>query len=478
MERPRSFHLPVVIALLFSLLGSAITTTPVAAASFSVSNATELINAINTANSNGTADTITLTDDITLTSINNGDNGLPVISADGGNALTIEGGGFTISRSSAFGTPRFRFFEVPAGATLNVQNVTLLNGSPLSAGGAIFSLGALNIINSVFDGNSGECDPSCGAGGGAVFSNGILTISNGVFSNNVVDGLGGAINNSGTATITDSTFFQNSAGDYGGGISNFGALTIINSTIMNNTAVVGGGIINYDTLIIANSTIANNSATSYGGGICNMDGAITSINNTFSNNASANGGNFYHANGTIQLYNTILSTTIFLQGNCAGIGTITAGTDNLATDVTCGSATPVSSLVLKLNPTLADNGGPTQTLALLSGSAAIDAGNAVTCAAAPVNNMDQRGHSRLQGASCDVGAYETTPLPTITSAVYDASAGTLTVTGTDFQAYAGANNDISARHQRQRRGRSLCSLENAEVWRPDHHPHGRREVRL
>jgi LPXTG-site transpeptidase (sortase) family protein len=271
-----------------------------------------------------------------------------------------------------------------------------------------------------------------------------LTISNSIFSNNAVDGLGGAIDNAGVATITNSTFFQNSADSYGGGITNFGALTITNSTIINNSALTGGGIFNFsdpNTLIMANSTIANNSATLYGGGIF-ADRGI-SINNTFSNNASADGGNLYSF-GTIKLKNTILSTTIFLQGNCAGIGAITAGTDNLATDVTCDSATPVSSLVLKLNPTLADNGGPTQTFALLPGSAAIDAGDSTTCAAAPVNNMDQRGHSRLQGASCDVGAYETTSPPTITSTVYDASAGTLTVTGTDFQASAGANNDISA----------------------------------
>jgi hypothetical protein len=52
---------------------------------------------------------------------------------------------------------------------------------------------------------------------------------------------------------------------------------------------------------------------------------------------------------------------------------------------------------------LADNGGPTLTMALLPGSPAIDAGNtllAPTC--------DQRGYPRPAGAAADIGAYEYT----------------------------------------------------------------------
>jgi hypothetical protein len=50
---------------------------------------------------------------------------------------------------------------------------------------------------------------------------------------------------------------------------------------------------------------------------------------------------------------------------------------------------------------LADNGGPTQTHALLSGSLAIDAADPV---ASPPT--DQRGVSRPQGSGPDIGAYE------------------------------------------------------------------------
>jgi len=56
--------------------------------------------------------------------------------------------------------------------------------------------------------------------------------------------------------------------------------------------------------------------------------------------------------------------------------------------------------------TLANNGGPTQTLALIPGSAAIDAADNALCATAPVGNLDQRSVARPQGAQCDIGAFE------------------------------------------------------------------------
>jgi hypothetical protein len=55
---------------------------------------------------------------------------------------------------------------------------------------------------------------------------------------------------------------------------------------------------------------------------------------------------------------------------------------------------------------LRDNGGSTRTVALLPGSAAIDAGDDATCAAPTVNNRDQRGFFRTAGPHCDIGAYE------------------------------------------------------------------------
>ena len=53
-----------------------------------------------------------------------------------------------------------------------------------------------------------------------------------------------------------------------------------------------------------------------------------------------------------------------------------------------------------------NNGGPTETMALGPGSAAIDAADDAICAAAPVNSLDQRGVARPQGLHCDIGAVE------------------------------------------------------------------------
>ncbi|HEX7101552.1 MAG TPA: choice-of-anchor Q domain-containing protein [Nitrolancea sp.] len=60
---------------------------------------------------------------------------------------------------------------------------------------------------------------------------------------------------------------------------------------------------------------------------------------------------------------------------------------------------------------LASNGGPTQTMALLPGSPAIDAGEDTVCAASPVNGLDQRGYTRPAGSPCDIGAFELDAVP-------------------------------------------------------------------
>ena len=68
---------------------------------------------------------------------------------------------------------------------------------------------------------------------------------------------------------------------------------------------------------------------------------------------------------------------------------------------TCGFATTSADPKLSV---LSNYGGLTQTFALLPGSPAIDAGDSATCAAAPVNSLDQRGVARP--SACDIGAFE------------------------------------------------------------------------
>jgi hypothetical protein len=79
---------------------------------------------------------------------------------------------------------------------------------------------------------------------------------------------------------------------------------------------------------------------------------------------------------------------------------------------------------------LQNNGGPTYTMALGPGSAAIDAANDAICAAPPVNNLDQRGVTRPIGVHCDIGAYEALPQSTATPTATPTISPTPTLTPT------------------------------------------------
>jgi CSLREA domain-containing protein len=213
---------------------------------------------------------------------------------------------------------------------------------------------------------------------------------------------GGGIYNSGILTVVNSTFAANSA-NYGGSIySNSGTLTVINNTFLGNTAALGGGIYSKGTLTVTNSTFAANSAN-YGGGIYNSDTSTVTNSTLSGNTASTSGGGIYN-NATITLKNTIVANNS--GGNCGG--TLTNGGYNLDSGITCGWGSTNGSMS-NTNPmlgALSNNGGPTQTMALLAGSPAIDAIPVVNSSCDSTGVItDQRGGSRLQGA-CDIGAYE------------------------------------------------------------------------
>jgi fibronectin-binding autotransporter adhesin len=293
---------------------------------------------------------------------------------------TIDGGGQSVTIS---GKHAVRVFSVNSGITLDLNELTVADGSAFNGGG-IANHGTLTVSNSTFSGNS------AGYVGGGI-SNGdgsTLTVSNSTFFGNHADIYGGGIYNSlGTVVVSNSTFDGNSARssypspNFGGGIFNSGTLTVSNSTFDDNSAARGGGIHNDSgTMTVNNSTFSRNSAYDGGGGIYNFNsgGAVTMLKNTIVANSP-------------------------MGGNCSG--TITDDGGNLSyPDTTCPgiNSDPV------LGP-LQDNGGPTHTMALLPGSAALDAANDAICAAAPVNNRDQRGIARPQGPHCDIGAYEAMP---------------------------------------------------------------------
>ncbi|MCB0126293.1 MAG: hypothetical protein KDE58_28745, partial [Caldilineaceae bacterium] len=334
--------------------------------------------------------------------------------------VTIDGVGTGLEANTVLisGANRYQIFTVNADKELNLQNnLGLANGvgglcSFSNTGGAVCNHGVLRVSHVSFYTNSAAED------GGAIANFGELFINDSAgFYSNVASTSGGSLFNSGYARIENTVFDNSSAAD-GGAIMNFGRLVILNSTFQGNTANTGGAIRDGSgsTVDVSNSTFANNLADNgYGGGGIYMGSCcatLTLINSTFSNN-SATGGLAGGINnwGPMHLANSIIANSTS-GGDCVSNGA-TTGSHNLIEDTgsACGFSNGTDGNIIgsdpKLGPLTWSGGlGGTQTLTPLAGSPALNAGNDATCAAAPVNNLDQRGITRPQGAHCDIGSYE------------------------------------------------------------------------
>lgn len=361
----------------------------------SVSNQTELESAIATFNAKGDfcQNTITLTADIYLSS------STPAISNDGA-SLLIRGNGFSVDGQSIEGV---RVFEIGAETVVTMEQITITGGNlPKSwrgdianTGGGILNWGKLILKDSTVT------DSEAYRGGG------IANIGDGIF-------------NRGELILTNSTISYNYASDRGGGIFNRdGSITLISSTISYNYSWGGGGICNYfGTLSLANCTISVNLATGDpgGGGIYSMNGILNLTNCTLSHNDAGIGAGIKNESGPLSLSNSIIANS-FSSGDCwnDGGGTVVAYSSLIEETEGCehdciasgGTNGNIVGLDPKLGP-LADNGGPTETRALLIGSPAINAGDnelAVDPDGEPLAT-DQRGQVRISRSHVDMGAYE------------------------------------------------------------------------
>ncbi len=265
-------------------------------------------------------------------------------------------------------------FWISSAGHLTLSNLTVRHGKNTGDvnGGAIYNAGTLDITNCVLTANRG-------AQGGVILNNGgTVSVLNSTFSDNQVKIStywdGGAIFNTTTGTvIIEKSTFSGNYGRFGGAIQNNGTMEITNCTFSGNSATIrGGAIYNFASLSITNCTFSENTSEFGGAGIEN------------------------DASGILNYTNTIIANSV-TGSDCNNEGTINININNLVEDGTCGS-------FLHYDPSLgplANNGGPTQTHALLENSTAIDMGNLTFCP-----STDQRGVERPQGDGCDLGSYE------------------------------------------------------------------------
>lgn len=282
-------------------------------------------------------------------------------------SLTITGPGANLLTIS--GDNASRVLEITYGNTVSISGLTIAHGLV----------------------------PSSQAGGG-IFNDGTLLVSSSTFNNNSAS-YGGGLLNQGTATVTCSTFNDNLAADRGGGIFNVSGsgttLVVRDCTFTRNTAAQAGGAVFNDTLgvlTIADSTISGNSAK----------------------NPFSGGGGVYIG------YYAGFSVPATISGS------IIAG-NNASDDINSVPLDPASGFNFiggdpRLAP-LGNYGGSTQTMALLPGSPAIDAGD-------PSDQSPDQRNVGVQNGRRDIGAFESRGF-------------TLSVTGGDNQS-AGAGQVFAA----------------------------------
>lgn len=241
-----------------------------------------------------------------------------------------------------------------------------------------------------------------------------LIVSNSsLIRNRSLFGGGGISNHLGIATIAGSTFDQNAAtGEGGGGIINRGTLSVTNSTFYGNVAAScqlqepyqGGGILNIGILNISNCTITAN-FSEQGSGVYNHAIGTANIKSTI---IASNYGGKWSGGESPDVFGAFNSQGFNLIGKTNGSTGFTATTDRRGT------------VAAPLNPRLdfrglRNNGGVTQTVALVNGSPAIDRGTSAGLSG-PLTT-DQRGSgfprtvekavaNAVGGDGTDIGAFE------------------------------------------------------------------------
>jgi hypothetical protein len=286
-------------------------------------------------------------------------------------------------------------------ARLTLRHVNLVNNVSSVSGGAIYNDGDLTVMGGTFANNTSTAQ--CGGLAYQQSATSVSTFDSVSALNNTSD-CGGAFNDSGgTLSITRSLVQGNFSRDYddGGGVVAAGAtasVSLTNDTFLNNVSLALGGAVAIDSGAngsLTNNTIVGNDALQGGGGVAVASGATALL--------TAN----------ILTGNTEFASPRLMTNQCAAYGHINSDGMNIVgpqQDPACVFNSPgdkMNANVL-LGP-LANNGGPTLTMAPMAGSPALLNVPESFCVA-----TDQRGVARpAAGAAspCDAGAVEVVPGP-------------------------------------------------------------------
>ena len=321
--------------------------------------------------------------------------------------------------------PGYQLFETDVSGNLEIRNATLrgggsffywadywlgyfIDGGNITAG-AIYNAGKVTLRNSFASSEYGHPTLLNGQSANMVISN--STISGGSFSvdnnsiltlnNSTVTGpppneqsFGGGVRNSNAssrATITNCTI-QPSGGIYNDvGLYNYqGEMSVIHSTLSGNDVAIE----NRGDLTLSNNVISGNGGYRFGSiwPVIHNDGTIASDHNVLGDSSKA----LFCCSSS---YTSSYLSINFTPDPSDIVATIDGNRPTALSDII---QTDSSNLINgRARPYLADNGGPTETIALVPGSPAIDAADGTNCPP-----TDQRGITRPQGAGCDIGAFE------------------------------------------------------------------------
>lgn len=340
---------------------------------------------------------------------------LTIDATDNGN-VTIDAQNYSRAMydSANSGSLTLKHLTLSNGKATTTPTTTVCGGYSLG-GGVCSPHASLYLINSTLSGNSASY------GGGGIFAlEGSVVLTHSTLSGNSTGGKGGGIFatfHTGSVTLTQSTLSGNAAHDGGGIYASAKPVSLIDSTLRQNSATYGkgGAIFSSGTLTLTGSTLNGNSAANGDGGAIYSSGTsnATLINSTVSGNSAAKGGGIYaYHPGYLTLTHATISantSTSYGGGGVRGNASITVNNSIVAGNTQAGGPDLYPGFGAGANNlmggdpllgALGDNGGPTQTMALQTASAAFHLGAACTSA-------DQRGDSRPAN-HCDAGAFEDT----------------------------------------------------------------------